>query len=76
MAEITFVVHEDPVDGGYTAQAHWPIGNRDIVTEGNSRDELIRNIRKAIEATFGENEQQPAVIHLHFVRESRDEASA
>jgi hypothetical protein len=45
MKEIIFVITEDDVDGGFTAKAHWADGNRDIVTEGDSREELLRNIR-------------------------------
>ena len=69
MREITFVVSEDQLDGGFTASAHWPDGNRDIVTEGDTRDDLLRNIRDAIDATFDENERKPELIHLHFVRD-------
>ena len=69
MKEITFVVTEDEIDGGYTAHAHWPHGNRDIVTEGETRDELIANIREAIDASFDENEAKPSLIHLHYVRD-------
>jgi len=69
MKEITFIVNEDEVDGGYTARAHWPEGNRDIFTEGDTREELIRNIRNAIDASFDEAEQRPTIIHLHFIRD-------
>jgi predicted RNase H-like HicB family nuclease len=46
---ITFVVREDEADGGFVAQAHWRDGNRDIITQGNDREDLIRNIREAID---------------------------
>jgi predicted RNase H-like HicB family nuclease len=69
MSEITFIIREDEVDGGFVAQAHWPDGNRDIFTEGDTREELIQNIRKAIDVSFDANEQKPSVIHLHFVRD-------
>jgi predicted RNase H-like HicB family nuclease len=69
MKEITFVVTEDEVDGGFTARAHWPHGNRDIITEGDTRDELLSNIRESIEVSFDEDEQKPDLIHLHFVRD-------
>jgi hypothetical protein len=44
-------------------------GNRDLVTEGDSREELLRNIRDAIEASFDEGELKAGLIHLHFVRD-------
>ena len=69
MNEITFIITEDQVDGGYNARAHWPDGNRDIFTEGDTREELIRNIRDAIDVTFDEHEPKPQLIHLHFVRD-------
>jgi len=69
MKEITFIITEDEVDGGYTAHAHWADGNRDIFTEGEDREELIRNIREAIDVTFDGAEEKPDLIHLHFVRD-------
>lgn len=69
MKEIIFVVREDEVDGGFVAHAHLAAGNRDVVTEGDTREELLRNIREAIDASFDEHEQKPDLIHLHFVRD-------
>ena len=69
MREITFIVKEDEIDGGFNAHAHWPDGNRDIITEGNDRDELLANIREAIDASFDEHETKPDLIHLHYVRD-------
>jgi predicted RNase H-like HicB family nuclease len=66
---ITFVITEDAADGGYVAQAHWASGNRHIQTQGDDRDELVRNIREAIEASFGEGEEKPEIVHLHFVHD-------
>jgi predicted RNase H-like HicB family nuclease len=64
MQEITFIIEEDQADGGYTAHAQWPDGNRDIFTEGNTREELIANIRDALDASFDENEPKPQLVHL------------
>jgi predicted RNase H-like HicB family nuclease len=69
MKEITFIINEDEVDGGFSAHAHWPDGNRDIFTEADTRDELIRNIREAVDVTFDASEPKPELIHLHFVRD-------
>jgi len=68
MREITFIITEE-VDGGYTAKAQCSNGNRHIFTEGDTRDDLIRNIREAIDVSFAEGEPKPDVIHLHFVRD-------
>ena len=69
MKEITFVITKDEIDGGYTARAHWPPGNRDIVTQGDTGDDLLRNIREAIDVSFADGEAKPDLIHLHFVRD-------
>lgn len=69
MREITFIITEDEIDGGYSASAHWPHGNRDIFTDGNTREELVRGIREAIDVSFGDGEKKPDLIHLHFVRD-------
>jgi predicted RNase H-like HicB family nuclease len=62
MKEITFIVNEDETDGGFTARAHWPAGNRDIFAEGDDRDDLIRNIREALDVTFDAGEQPEIAI--------------
>jgi predicted RNase H-like HicB family nuclease len=69
MREITFIVKEDETDGGYTAHARWPDGNRDIFTDGDDRESLIKNIREAIDAAFDAAEPKPELVHLHFVRD-------
>jgi len=69
MREITFIIEEDNAAGGYTAHAHWQDGNRDIFTEGDTWEELIENIRDAMDASFGEDEHKPQLVHLHFVRD-------
>jgi len=69
MSEITFIITEDEADGGYNARAHWPDGNRAIFSQGDTREDLIRNIRDAIDASFDDDEPKPQLIHLHFVRD-------
>jgi predicted RNase H-like HicB family nuclease len=66
MREITFIIVEDESDGGYTARAHWAAGNRDLFTEGDTREELVNNIRQAVEVSFDGNEAKPDLIHLRF----------
>lgn len=61
MKEITFIVTEDP-SGGYCASAHWPDGNRDLFAEGDMREELLKNIRDAIDAAFDDGEPKPRLI--------------
>ena len=63
MNEIIFVIDQAP-EGGYTARA---LG-ASIFTQGDSLEELRRNVREATECHFDEG-QQPKIIRLHFVRE-------
>lgn len=62
--EIIFMVEEDP-EGGYTAKA---LGHP-IFTEGETLEELRKNIKDALECHFDKSEYNPAVIRLHIVRE-------
>lgn len=63
MNEIIFMVKES-MDGGYEAEA---LG-QDIFTEAETADELRQLIKDAVNCHFDENER-PAIIRLHFVRE-------
>jgi predicted RNase H-like HicB family nuclease len=69
MKDITFIVREDDIDGGFAALAHWPDGNRDMITEGETREQVIANISDAVRAAFNDDEPKPDLIHLHFVRD-------
>jgi len=63
MNEIIFLVEEAP-EGGFTAHA---LG-ASIFTEADNLVDLRAQIRDAISCHFEEN-QEPKVIRLHFVRE-------
>lgn len=63
MKEIVFLVEEAP-EGGFTARA---LGHS-IFTEGDTLDEVEENARDAVRCHFEEDER-PAVIRLHFVRD-------
>lgn len=63
MSEIIFLA-EEADEGGFTARA---VGDS-IFTEGDSLDELRRNVREAVECHF-EDGQAPKVIRLHIVHE-------
>jgi len=69
MREITFIITEDEHDGGFNARARWAPGNRDIFTQGETREELVENIRDAIEASFDPGDNRPQLVHLHFIRD-------
>ena len=64
-SEIIFEVSEDEVDGGYSASA---VGYG-IHTEGDTIDEVRRNVREAVECYFDEATPRPGLIRLHFVRD-------
>ena len=65
ISEIIFEVSEDETDGGYSAGA---LGYG-IHTQGETIDELRRNVREAVECYFDATMQRPALVRLHFVRD-------
>jgi len=63
MNEIIFLVEED-IEGGYIAKA---LGES-IITQGETLEELRKNIKDAVNCHFEEN-QKPKIIRLHIVKE-------
>lgn len=64
MTELIFMVEEDAT-GGYVARA---LG-QNIFTEGETRDELVDNVREAVRCHFERPEDAPKVIRLHYVHD-------
>jgi predicted RNase H-like HicB family nuclease len=64
MKEIIFMLEEDP-EGGFTARA---LG-LSIFTQGNTIDEIKKNIKDAVRCHFETEEEIPKVIRLHQVKE-------
>ena len=64
-SELIFEVHEDEIDGGYTARA---LGYS-IFTEAETLEDLRRNVREAVDCHFDESMSAPKIIRLHFVRD-------
>lgn len=62
-AEISFTVKED-VEDGCVAEA---LGH-DIVTQGETMDEIRKMVREAVRCHF-EPQERPAVIRLHIVKQ-------
>jgi hypothetical protein len=62
-SEIIFLV-EESIEGGYEARA---LGHS-IFTEADTVEELREMVRDAIVCHFDE-EDRPAVVRLHFVKE-------
>ena len=63
--EIIFEVSEDELDGGYSASA---LGFG-IHTQGDTLDDLRRNVREAVDCYFDEGMDRPRLIRLHLVRD-------
>lgn len=63
--EIIFEVTEDEVDGGDSATA---LGYA-INTQGDSVEEIRRNVKEAVDCYFDESMLRPRLIRLHFVRD-------
>lgn len=64
MNEITFIAREAD-EGGYFAES---VGVG-IFAEGETIDELKENIKGGIDCYFENEEDKPAFIHLHFVKD-------
>jgi predicted RNase H-like HicB family nuclease len=63
-SEIIFEIHEAE-EGGYWARS---LGY-EIFTQGDTWEELRDNIRDAIAGSFGESDERPRMVRLHFVRD-------
>ena len=63
--EIIFEVSEDELDGGYSASA---LGFG-IHTQGDTIQDLHRNVREAVDCYFDEGMERPRLIRLHYVRD-------
>ena len=67
--EIVFEVSEDELDGGYSASA-LGVG---IHTEGETLDELRRNVREAVDCYFDDDMDRPRPIRLRYSNRGRPE---
>ena len=65
ISEIIFEVSEDEIDGGYSAGA---LGYG-IHTQGETVEELRRNVTEAVECYFDGSMKRPRLVRLHFVRD-------
>lgn len=63
MKEIFFLV-EETLEGGFVARAL----DHSIFTEADSVEELREQVRDAVRCHFADD-QRPAVIRLHFVKD-------
>ena len=70
--EIIFEVSEDELDGGYSASA---LGFG-IHTEGDTLDELRRNVREAVDCYFDDSMNRPRLIRLRSAERRTEPASA
>ncbi len=66
MSEILFLIEEN-LEGVYTARAV-DVG-LSIITEGESVEELKKNIVEALQCHFDEEHDIPKIIQLHFVKD-------
>jgi predicted RNase H-like HicB family nuclease len=65
MRELIFEVIQE-ADGGYCAECL----TETIVTEGDTWEELRRNVREVVKAFyFDQPEKLPTTLRLHFVRD-------
>ena len=62
--EIVFIIEEDP-DGGYNANA---LGHN-IFTQADSLPALKTMIKDALLCHFENEEERPAIVRTHFVKD-------
>ncbi|MYA43812.1 MAG: type II toxin-antitoxin system HicB family antitoxin [Rhodospirillaceae bacterium] len=70
--EIIFEVSEDELDGGYSASA-LAFG---IHTEGDTLDELRRNVREAVDCYFDDSMSRPRLIRLRSAERRTEPATS
>ena len=63
--EIIFEASEDEFDGGYSASA---LGFG-IHTQGDTIEDLHRNVREAVDCYFDDGMERPRLIRFHYVRD-------
>jgi predicted RNase H-like HicB family nuclease len=67
MKEIIFIVEQEE-DGGFIAEAK--VNDKEqIITEGDTIEELKSMIREALELHFENTVDMPKSVRLHFVKE-------
>ena len=64
MEEVTFIIEQES-DGGFVAQS----AGHGMVTQADTHDQLLKNIREVIEVYFDRPEDMPKKVRLHFVRD-------
>ncbi len=64
MNELTFLVREAE-EGGYYAEA----AGVGIFAEGDTMDDLKKNIKSGIECYYEDTNNAPLFAHLHFVKD-------
>ena len=62
--EIIFLIEESP-DGGYEAKG---LGYS-IYTQGETKKELVTNIKDALKCHFENEKDIPRIIRLHYVKD-------
>ena len=65
MAQLMFRVTEDDLDGGYSASAL----RYGIHTQGETIEELHRNVMEAVDCYFDPGKERPKQVRLHIVRD-------
>jgi predicted RNase H-like HicB family nuclease len=64
MSEVIFEVTQE-ADGGYVAECL----TEAIITQGDTWDEVRKNVQEAVAAYFFDQPQKPSTVRLHLVRD-------
>lgn len=68
MEQITFNIEEDSDDGGFVAEA-FTQDNSQIITQGDTIEELKNMIKNALECHFDNPKDVPRKVILKFIRQ-------
>lgn len=68
MEQITFNIEEDSDDGGFVAEA-FTQDNSQIITQGDTIEELKNMIKNALECHFDNPNDVPHKVILKFIRQ-------
>lgn len=65
MSEMTFIITRE-ADGDFVARGKWPDGDRELITRGRTRDDVLSNIREAVELSFRGDRRRPGKLTMRF----------
>jgi hypothetical protein len=63
---MTFVITRDPTGSAFTARGHWPTTGTELIVDGDTREDVCRNVREGVDMLFAARRHCPARIEMRF----------